>query len=775
MSSGGKLSVAEAVKLYRLLPTRRKERGSPRPKKLSKLPADLGRARNPGLESLPGFFFANSTGSTDISGAPATFEFLLPNTRLGEEDSDVDEASSPSQASSPVTPTDDAASPRPCSEKENMEVAFASLSTLGEHEGDGHWIYPALNQAFFEQDSSFMLQGAMPEPRYFFAQQMPSSLEDLLHSTRGPVGKPEKWTDPEYGRFCSTVDRCSRWELSPIGERLLLSGQSIAPSFSFINLSPPDTKSSMEPADVLWEDENQFDLETLPYDELDAFMQDDGIDYHLVKRRGPYRSSKPPRVPTTHPTRRAMPQAPKVSSEIAKKQRFGVKLEFLRKKRPLTVYPVTGEDFIRAPGDENEDDVWKSEGMRLMAFVVVKTLLGGLSGAIDWGILMRLFPGLSVSQLRRFWTAAKKDRQSTIAALTDKFRKAFIKAYSNDELPALDFDHAADYNWKFVIEWACGLEKVSDPSVRLPASREALDASYEISERLAKDREWRERYFTSTRSVFNRFQDATSEAMVLPVDSVAPEVTQDDKMMAVAMSWVRSLCVTREDIHADDAVARKLESLCGLELDQVESLLSRAHRQLQADAVVTKSKLRYPNERNWRLNQRVLALLEKTSKLDQFADAVAYKKDLDAAFLADEKKRVTYITDDGMIMALINLQANGRICVKTTGQPQVALGHEPGNYETRKYSKRYHHFRLDISPTDSYIYNNDPDMANLRSRIKSADPPSEGPDGSIPIWCDLFGKVDRDRWLKYLGMVLFHLASRGSMRAKELSKSLRWL
>ena len=408
-----------------------------------------------------------------------------------------------------------------------------------------------------------------------------------------------------------------------------------------------------------------------------------------------------------------------------------------------------------------------------MAFVVVKTLLGGLGGVMDWGILMRLFPNMSVSQLRRFWTTAKKDRQSTILALTDKFRKAFIKAYAEGELPSLDFDHAEDYDWKLVIEWACDLEKITDPSVCLPATREALDARYHISERQAKDREWRERYFTSTRSVFNRFQDATSEPMALPVDQATEEISLDAKLITVAMSWVRALCVTREDVYSDDAVARKLGSLCGLEPERVESLLSRAHRQLQMDAVVTKSKLRYPNERNWRLNQRVIALLEKTSKVDQFAEATAYKRELDEAFLAGEKKRVTYITDDGMIMALINLQAHGRICVETTGQPQVALGHEPGNYETRKYPKRYHHFRLDISPTDNYVYNNDPGMVDLWNRIKASDPPTVGEDGATPIWCDLFGKLDRERWLKYLGMVLFHLASRGSMRAKELAKSLK--
>ena len=775
--SRGKLSVAEAVKMYRLLPSKRKNRGTPRPKKLNKLPAGLGRSRNPGLTSLPGFFFSNATGATSVLQAPAMYDFLQPNTRLGEEDSEIDAAESPTSTLSTAeggylvgSPTTDLAA------AETMNVTFAPFLKLGESTEAGQWIYPLLGQPFFEDDTSYMLQGTLPEYSYFFKQHMPGSLEELLQSTRGPIGKPEKWADPEYGKFCGTVDRCSRWELSSIGKRLLASRESLAPDYRFINLPSPSPKSLASLADgasVQWNDEDQFDLETLPYDELDAYMHDDGIDYYHLRKRRSQKATKA-RVPPSEPSQRLAAARPsKVPTEIARRQRFGVKIEFLRKKRPLTAYPVTGDDFIRTPGDEGDDDSWKSEGVRLMAFVVVKTLLGGLGGVMDWGILMRLFPSMSVSQLRRFWTTAKKDRQSTIVALTDKFRKAFIKAYADGELPSIDFDHAEDYDWKLVIEWACGLEKITDPSVCLPATREALDARYHISERQAKDREWRERYFTSTRSVFNRFQDATSEPMALPVDRATEEISLDAKLLTVAMSWVRALCVTREDVYSDDAVARKLESLCGLEPERVESLLSRAHRQLQMDAVVTKSKLRYPNERNWRLNQRVIALLEKTSKVDQFAEATAYKRELDEAFLAGEKKRVTYITDDGMIMALINLQAHGRICVETTGQPQVALGHEPGNYETRKYPKRYHHFRLDISPTDNYVYNNDPSMVDLRNRIKASDPPTVGEDGATPIWCDLFGKLDRERWLKYLGMVLFHLASRGSMRAKELAKSLK--
>lgn len=43
----------------------------------------------------------------------------------------------------------------------------------------------------------------------------------------------------------------------------------------------------------------------------------------------------------------------------------------------------------------------------------------------------------------------------------------------------------------------------------------------------------------------------------------------------------------------------------------------------------------------------------------------------------------------------------------------------------------------------------------------------------MPVWCDVFGKVDPDRWLKYLSAVMVTLASRGSMGVEELVKTLK--
>jgi transcription factor C subunit 3 len=382
-----------------------------------------------------------------------------------------------------------------------------------------------------------------------------------------------------------------------------------------------------------------------------------------------------------------------------------------------------------------------------------------------------------ISQLRHYWCALKKDRLSTIVSLTEKFRAAFLKAYENDEIPPIDFQDVLAYDWKYLIKWTIQLDGTERRA--LPASRKALEENFTLSKFKHGNREWREAYFHPQRSVFNKFQDATSEALAYSVDNIHDPRPSND--IIVSMSWTRSLCVTPVEAYSADSVLHRRNALFATRSKtEITELMNRGVDQLQREGVISKSSSKWSNGRRWRFNTRVLDSLEKVAQQDKFANAVKFKRELDQTFRAgQEKKRVTYITNDGMIMALLNLQACGRVRIETTGQPNVPMGHEPGNYETRKYTKKYMHFRLDIIPTESYLYDDGDDkgnkneLADMRARIRSALPPTKGPGGAVPVWCDVFGKVDADRWLKYLSAVLVTLASRGSMGAEELVKTLK--
>lgn len=285
--------------------------------------------------------------------------------------------------------------------------------------------------------------------------------------------------------------------------------------------------------------------------------------------------------------------------------------------------------------------------------------------------------------------------------MTEKFRAAFLKAYENNEIPPINFDNVLAYDWKALIKWTTELDGTERRT--LPSSRKDLDENYTLAKFQHGNREWREAYFHPQRSVFNKFQDATSEALSLSVDNVADEGLSTD--MVVAMSWTRSLCVTPVEAYSAEAVLHRRNGLFPTRSKtEITELMLKGVDELQREGVISKSSSKWSNGRRWRFNTRVLDSLEKAAHLEKFTKAAKFKRKLDAKFGAGEMKRVTYLTNDGMIMALLNLQANGRVRVETTGQPNVPMGHEPGNYETRKYPKRYMHFRLDVAPTESYLY-----------------------------------------------------------------------
>ncbi|KAL2263002.1 hypothetical protein VTK26DRAFT_8668 [Humicola hyalothermophila] len=775
-------SLVEAIKAYSLLPARLGGRGRRRSSTtlpiLGKLPAELGRLRNPGLASLPSSFFSNAN---DENIQPTSFpiNFLAPNTSLGDDAEESEEEQDHTENTSAASPGEvpgDAGDERPEAEvKEHMVFRFVMPSVLRE---SGKGIWPTLDTAFLEHhDSSFTIDGWMPGRKRLLMANVPSSAEQMAEAQKAVKIRPREWVDRAYAKFCSLVNQCAAWEQSPDGVAVM-SGVNVAPHYVFINVSPPVSRVNSRTISLKWSDDTQFNLETLPYEDLE---DDDYGDVTFVEYSPgwPGGARTVDRMPKKRRIQKPEPGQPKRAQGRPPK----LKLKPIKTMREHTAYPKTPEDFLRVPGDDKEELDWSSENVRLTAFIVVTTLLGGVDRVVDWGLMLRLMPDQTISQLRHYWCALKKDRLSTIVSLTEKFRTAFLKAYENNELPPIDFDNVLAYDWKGLIKWTIQLDGTERRT--LPASRKDLKENFTLTKFQHGNREWREAYFHPQRSVFNRFQDATSEALSLPIDSVADPGPSLD--MVIAMSWTRSLCVTPVEAYSAEAVLHKRNALFPTRSKtEITELMLKGVDELQREGVISKSSSKWTNGRRWRFNTRVVDSLEKAAQQDKFANAVQFKRELDQAFRAGEKKkRVTYLTNDGMIMALLNLQANGRVRIETTGQPNVPMGHEPGNYETRKYTKKYMHFRLDIVPTETYLYddgdsenNTDHDnprnaLLNLRSLIKSARPPTRGPGGAVPVWCDVFGKVDASRWLKYLSAVLITLASRGSMGPDELVKTLK--
>jgi transcription factor C subunit 3 len=774
--------IASAIKAYGLLPTART--GVKRRRRvdtLVKLPDEIGRVRNPGLASLPYFFFTNryhdywsrNTYSTHVT-------FLEPNTRLDDYHATHwfeelgDSSALAEETNSIATDEEEMPSTAQGDAKQVKGYAFVPSLTLKEY-SRGRWPKTPPMDIFEE---SVQMQGWTPSPQQILRDLLPTNINEMASWNKRKHVRIDLFSDAAFTEFCELIDRCEGWELSSKGTEILTFG-TLAPEYRFINASPRAAVCQVQPVAPVWEENNHFTMETFPYDAALSLAGDEDEDALLRKPKLDLLGRKPRGRP---PGKKVSPKKDRSSEaqEPREKKRMGrkakrIRLPALEAEREHTAYPQSAEEYMDIHHGVERTPEWNSEHTQLAAFVCVTTLLGGVAKSVDWGIMMRLFPDMSLSHLRKFFGEMNKDRKSTIIDLTQKFQKAFLEGYKKGDLPALDYDNVLAYDWKALTLWTRSL--AGDESTLPPSYAELEKRDMIVSDRAHQPRDWRETFWLPARSLYNRYQDSSSQAFATAVDPQPQIEDDDDDNLRVAMSWVRALCVTAS--HPPEVVSDKWETFRGLPRATISDLIDKSIRILQERLVITKDK----NLIVMRLNDRVVKALDKAAQDQKFAEAARFKRRLDKAFRKGKARyRIPYTADDdGLTMALLNLQAHGRVTVETDNK-YVPLGYEPFNYETRKFDRKYHHFRLWAVPTQSYVYNTIPEdydgeendeLAVLLSNIQATPPPLVGSGGELPLWVDFFGAVDEERWRKCLGAVLFIISTRGPMGADAIADQLK--
>ena len=431
----------------------------------------------------------------------------------------------------------------------------------------------------------------------------------------------------------------------------------------------------------------------------------------------------------------------------------------------MTSYRDSPQGFFpdTASGENGLD--WKKENVRIACFVTVRTLLGGVNKSVDWGIMQRLYPEATVSNLKKFWADIKKERLPYINKMTEKFQQAFLLAYEKGELPPLDYDNVLDYDWRRIVAWTVNLALDDAPS--LPTTREALCRSFSLPEEPHHPRDWRENYFHWQRSVWNRFQDANSQAAAAPLC----EDRQPVNAPTLARSWVRALSCTELNKYPPVMIRDKLLKLGSRTSEDLNKLLEGTVKRLQVQRVIKTGKLKVLRTgRPYILSDLYWTSLDKHAHAEKFKQASDYKTQLDGRFRRNEAVEVEWSGSDGMTMVLINLHAQGRVKIEPVNLPDIPFGFEPGNYESRRFPKGYHYFSMRVVPTDQYIYSEDVDILGS---VRTAERPGEGAGEVLPIWCDIFGVVDNVRWTKIVASVTFVLGTKGAMRPRHLASVVK--
>lgn len=746
-------------------PVKKKKRGRPKPSddydyfmvEPHKLCIDGSHAANPGISSLPASFFSGATapGTSDYS-VPTEIQFLMPNTHL--EDDYIPEALSQAHetdASSPSNVSVQDKYPEPTMEP----VIYADSTGIRSIPGK-KGVWPNLSAKWFEQNQgSFAMKGWLPGRADQLVENVPKDMEQMADSIASHC-KPEHWADPRYGMFCVRLDGCKAYELSPVGMRTL-SG-TVGPKHLFYNLSSEPSVSNMAAVEPQWLDETEWTLQTIPYEMLDD--DDDrpitDFDVEQLEQRGAGR----PRV-------RPLPKDPN-----RPKRKYVKKSEFqeFKRQRELTPYPQKPEDYFRKKGEQCHGVDWKVEDTRIAAYVAVSTLTGGINRAMDWGLMLRIFPEAKLSNMRRFWSMIKKEREGFINTLATKFQEDFLEAYENkdEHVYPFNFDEPLDYDWPKLVKWT--LRLVVREGIELPPNRKQFDEELEVLKVDPNDFDWRETYYHWQRSVFNKFQDSTSEPAATVLDQTS-KLKLEDNDAIIARSWIRALCCTEQDKDTAYNIRDKFKTLMrdGLRNEhELNDLLQATVFDLEHRRIAIKSRAKPLAEgRPYKLNEHFSSTLDRFSNDNRFMVAAEFKLKLDEAFKKGETVDIPWRTEDGMVLAAFNLQAAGRIRIEPIRKLDIPFGFKPGFYESRKFPKSFYRFDLHVRPTAAYLYNEQIEVLHRATRPDNI--PAATDDGKLPMWCDFFGVPDRRRWFKMLAGVLFVLATRGAMTDEYATQALK--
>ncbi|KAI0399306.1 hypothetical protein F4802DRAFT_590225 [Xylaria palmicola] len=617
---------------------------------------------------------------------------------------------------------------------------------------------------------SLSTESTPPSTLWFSDEPLPDGIQDML-KTIHRVTSFKSWADPAYGEFLRNLKITKKWEQSADGIRAL-TRETTALDHVYINLTVDQRKANLKPIDLEWLVSNQFTSDSIPEEVKNVSPQDEeyGLSYLIMEsekkhnnkgydRKSEYKKNRKPgngnsklKAASQGLSGRFVTSPPEPSTLYTEPEGF---IEY--KTRDLTVIPKQPRGRFNKPAAHDDKLGSKREDELIAACIVFRTLLGGLDRNLDIGLLLKHFPGMSLSAIKKFWPRISRERKSFVQALTAKFQSEFLVAYESGKLPQLDYDNIESYDWPKLILWATQLE--THEEVDLPESREILHQRHQIEDAANEAVDWREIWFATT-STYNRIEAVASETMSIPLP---PKHQQEQLTLERARTWVRSICCTPlKDANVKDKLIPKLLELGQGDAAETNQILEKAATQLNREKVITRTKGKDIGG-NFRIHGIFSKQLEKVAGTSKFRQAISFKDQLDEVFRGNGEFIMPYAADDGSIMAALNLQAHGRIRIDTTDMPHIPFGFEPGNYEGRTFPKSYYHFKVRLVPTETYLFN--ADMALLK-QARQMEPPTQGPNGKLPIWVDFFGKLNVARWADYVSMIAFTLATKGPVGSK---------
>lgn len=429
-------------------------------------------------------------------------------------------------------------------------------------------------------------------------------------------------------------------------------------------------------------------------------------------------------------------------------------------KRPYSLRRARGPKGARSLGKNGEKRL-------LTAVMVVRTLTGGLDKRIDWVLVAKAF-GESRTQLfiHGKWAQILQKYKLGLPQIETDFEDAFMKAYEEGSIPALDFDDLAAYDWKFLTEWAMALASShASPSLQpdLPGDRAELEETYAMKDTSEMDVNG---YYginvpsgitlSKRSSIIHR--KAYAYPVRVPNEMSAPEAPEQ---LVLARSWIRANVITPEKGYNPELSRSKLETL-------PITIVEEGLKELLANRVLAQeNKGRLVPGRNYDVSEHFLSSLRINITPVQLQRAQVYKDELDQCFNEAGSAPWVPTAPEGEVLVIMNLLAHQRIKLVPINVPLNKWGHTDGGYESRHIDKSRLNFDMEIRPTPDYVCGNPLDPL--------PDPPNQhliDPMARIPLWYDIHGSLVPVMWEMALTAVLALLVIRPGVGAEEIEKAV---
>ncbi|KAL9582984.1 MAG: hypothetical protein Q9212_002980, partial [Teloschistes hypoglaucus] len=443
-------------------------------------------------------------------------------------------------------------------------------------------------------------------------------------------------------------------------------------------------------------------------------------------------------------------------------------------KKQAAVIASARSDIDRINRRKKREPPPEAERARLImtAVTVVRTLVGGIQQNIDWVLVAQaLPPEYTQEAIHLEWEKVRKSYSNQVQQIEAEFQTLFLKAYSEDLVPPIDYDDLPSYDWAWLVDWTItNLGRLLDEALDLPSDRGRLHELFDLS--TSEDPNLNNYYeFDIYATVAKREATIHKKAWVQPLNPVPSPLPLSGpatkiEIIQVAKTWIRAVMVTKAESYTPRFAADQLSRF-------PDVIQHAALMEMLADrTLMQENQGRVIPGRNYDLNESYFRPLRKKIEAATFRKAPTFKQQIDQALCArggeGEGREMIFphMADDAFAMAVFNMHAHGRIKLVAKNPPREAWGMGGvGEYRTRNIDKERFIFDVGVSASSPTTYIEGNPLAPLpppptpfptSSSSSSSSPHTSSSSSSphaatildlkdthtkLPLWVDLHGEV----------------------------------